>query len=60
MLVLSHNELKNIAKSRGIRGYKNMSKDKLLNIIDEKNKQKEIKSKELFIHHQKSKFLSQK
>ena len=36
MLILSHNELKKIAKSTGIKGYKNMSKNRLLNIVDEK------------------------
>ena len=36
MVILSHNKLKKIAKSRGIKGYKNMSKDKLLNILDER------------------------
>ena len=60
MLVLSHDKLKSIAKSRGIRGYKNMSKGKVLNIIDEKNRQEEIKLKELFIRLQKCRFLSQK
>ena len=59
MLILSHNELKKIAKSRGIKVYKKVSKDKLLNILDQK-KRENIKLKELFIHHQKNDFLSRK
>ena len=35
MLIFSHNELRKIAKFRGIKGYKNMSNDKLLNILYE-------------------------
>ena len=34
MLDLSLKELKAIAKIRGIKGYKNMSKDKLLSMLD--------------------------
>ena len=61
MLILSYDEFKKIAKSRGIKGYKNMSKDKLLNILAEKkNREEKIKLKELFIHYQKDNFLSQK
>ena len=37
---LSHNELKKIAKFMDTKGYKNMSKDKLLNILDEKKAKK--------------------
>ena len=40
MLILSHNELKKIAKSRGIKVYKNIPKDKFLNIPDKKLKKK--------------------
>ena len=35
MLNLSFNELKLVAKSRGIKGYKNMSKEGLLNALSE-------------------------
>ena len=45
MLVLSHNELKKIAKSRSIKDYKTMSKDKLLNIVDEKKQARKNKIK---------------
>ena len=45
MLILSHKELKKIAKSKGIRGYKKISKDKLLNILDEKQQARRNKSK---------------
>ena len=39
MVILSHNEFTKIAKSRGIKGYKNISKDKLLDILDERKMQ---------------------
>ena len=35
MLNPSLNELKLIAKSRGIKGYKRMSKERLLSVLDE-------------------------
>ena len=56
MLIFSHNELKKIAKFRGINGCKNMSNDKLLNILDEKKTGKKKKLEELFIHHQETAF----
>ena len=40
MLIFAHNELKKIAKSGRIKGYKNISKDKALNILDEKKQAK--------------------
>ena len=54
MLILSHNELKKIAKSRGIKVYKNIPKDKFLNISDKKLKK--MKLKELFMRHEKNDF----
>ena len=35
MLNLSLNELKLVAKSRGIKGYKSMSKERLLSVVSE-------------------------
>ena len=35
MLNLSLNELKPVAKSRGIKGYKSMSKERLLSVLSE-------------------------
>ena len=39
---LSLNELKQIAKMRRIKGYKNMSKEKLLNALDESKSAKSL------------------
>ena len=41
MLILSLNELKLIAKSRGIKGYKTMSKERLLSALNEPESVKE-------------------
>ena len=41
MLILSLNELKLIAKSRGIKGYKAMSKERLLSALNETESVKE-------------------
>ena len=41
MLILSLNELKLIAKSRGIKGYKTMSKERLLSALNESVKEGE-------------------
>ena len=41
MLILSLNELKLIAKSRGIKGYKTMSKERLLSALNEPESLKE-------------------
>ena len=35
MLNLSRNELKLVAKSRGIKSYRSMSKERLLNVLSE-------------------------
>ena len=48
MVILSPNELKKIAKSKGIKGHKNMSKDKLLNILDEQKQARRYKIKGVF------------
>ena len=37
MLKLSLNELKQIAKMRGIKGYKSMSEERLVSSLDEQN-----------------------
>ena len=42
MLNLSLNELKQIAKMRRIKGYKNMSKESLLNALDESESAKSL------------------
>ena len=42
MLNLSLNELKQIAKVRCIKGYKNMSKERLLNSLDESESAKSL------------------
>ena len=42
MLNLSLNELKQIAKMRRIKGYKNMSKERLLNALDESESAKSL------------------
>ena len=42
MLNLSRNELKQIAKMRCIKGYKNMSKERLLNALDESESAKSL------------------
>ena len=42
MLNLSLNELKQIAKMRRIKGYKNMSKERLLNALDESKSAKSL------------------
>ena len=47
MPILSHNELKKIAKSRGVKGSKNIPKDKLLNILDEKKQARRNEFKEV-------------
>ena len=44
MLNLSLKELKVIAKNRGIKGYKNISKDKLLSIVNAPEPIKENKT----------------
>ena len=44
MLNLSLKELKVIAKNRGIKGYKNMSKDKLLSMLNTPKPVKEKKT----------------
>ena len=41
---LSLNELKQIAKMRRIKGYKNMSKERLLNALDELESAKNLNS----------------
>ena len=52
--------MKKIAKSRDIKGYKNMSKDKLLNKIDEKKQWRRNKIKGVIHTPSKNDFLSQK
>ena len=44
MLNLSLNELKLVAKSRSINGYKNMSKEKLLSVLSESESAKSEKN----------------
>ena len=44
MLNLSSNELKLVAKSRSINGYKNMSKEKLLSVLSESESAKSEKN----------------
>ena len=44
MLNLSFNELKQIAKMRRITGYKNMSKERLLSVLDESGSGKSKKN----------------
>ena len=44
MLNLSFNELKQIAKMRRITGYKNMSKERLLSVLDESGSAKSKKN----------------
>ena len=43
MLKLSLNELKQIAKMRGIKGYKSMSEERLVSSLDEQNQWKRVK-----------------
>ena len=43
MLNLSQNEMKQIAKLRRIKGYKNMSKERLLNALGESESGKSLK-----------------
>ena len=42
MLNLSSNELKQIAKMRRIKGYKNMSKERLLSVLSESESAKSL------------------
>ena len=44
MLDLSLKELRAIAKIKGIKDYKSMSKDKLLNILDKSEKAKKLQT----------------
>ena len=46
MLNLSLNELKLVAKSRGIKSYKSMSKERLLNVLSESES---VESKNSFV-----------
>ena len=43
MLKLSLNELKQIAKMRGIKGYKSLSEERLVSSLDEQNQWKRVK-----------------
>ena len=47
MLNLSLNELKQIAKMRRIKGYKNISKEILLNALDESESAKSLDNAEI-------------
>ena len=47
---LSLEELKLVAKSRGVRGYESMSEDKLLNVLNPLKQTKKVKSqKQVFL-----------